>query len=45
MPSAFTSKNTLRNGLKKIEQLLGLDLGRVDHLVNVYTALHILKQG
>lgn len=37
----YIHENTLRNRLKKIEQLLELDLNRVDHLVNIYIALQI----
>ena len=39
----YVHENTLRNRLKKIEQMLSLDLTRVDHLVNVYIALQILN--
>ncbi|MGI1659717.1 MAG: PucR family transcriptional regulator [Desulfitobacterium sp.] len=39
----YIHENTLRNRLKKIEQLLNLDLNRVDHLVNIYIALQILN--
>lgn len=39
----FVHENTLRNRIKKIEELTGLDLRRVDHMVNVYIALRILK--
>jgi len=37
----YIHENTLRNRLKKIEQLINLDLGRIDHLVNIYIALQI----
>lgn len=39
----YIHENTLRNRLKRIEQLVGLDLKRVDHLMNIYIALQILK--
>lgn len=39
----YVHENTLRNRLKKIEQLLGIDLKRIDHLLNIYIALQILK--
>jgi sugar diacid utilization regulator len=38
----YIHENTLRNRLKKIEQLVNLDLSRIDHLVNIYIALQIL---
>lgn len=41
--SLYIHENTLRNRLKKIEQLTGLDLRRVDHLVNIFVALQIIK--
>lgn len=34
----FIHENTRRNRLKKIEQLTGFDLRRIDHLVNIYVA-------
>lgn len=39
----YVHENTLRNRLKKMEQLLNLDLNRVDHLANIYIALQILN--
>ncbi|NLL19950.1 MAG: sugar diacid utilization regulator [Clostridia bacterium] len=39
----YIHENTLRSRLKKIEQLLGFDLKRIDHLLNIYIALQILK--
>lgn len=39
----YVHENTLRNRLKKIEQLLNFDLDRIDHLVNIYIALLILN--
>lgn len=39
----YVHENTLRNRLKKIEQLLNYDLRRIDHLLNIYIALQILK--
>ncbi|MFA5536546.1 MAG: helix-turn-helix domain-containing protein [Bacillota bacterium] len=39
--SLFIHENTLRNRLKKIEELLDMDLNQVDHLVNIYIALQI----
>ncbi|MGD8189769.1 PucR family transcriptional regulator [Brevibacillus ginsengisoli] len=41
----FIHENTLRNRLKKIEQLTNLDLHRVDHLCNLYIALEVLRLG
>ncbi|WP_425804363.1 PucR family transcriptional regulator [Desulfitobacterium sp. Sab5] len=41
----YIHENTLRNRIKKIEQLTGFDLRRVDHLVNVYIALQVLTLG
>lgn len=41
----FVHENTLRNRLKKIEQLTGFDLRRIDHLVNFYVASQIAKIG
>ncbi len=38
----FIHENTLRYRLKKIEQLINLDLSRIEHLVNIYIALRIL---
>ncbi|MDN5326659.1 MAG: hypothetical protein PWP41_1355 [Moorella sp. (in: firmicutes)] len=37
----FIHVNTLRYRLKKIEELLGQDLRRIDVLVNLYTALQV----
>lgn len=39
----YIHENTLRNRLKRIEELSGLDLKRIDHLLNIYIALQILK--
>lgn len=41
----YIHDNTLRNRLKKIEQLTGYDLHRVDHLSNLYVALQIEQIG
>jgi sugar diacid utilization regulator len=41
----FVHENTLRNRLKKIEELTGYDLRRVDHLLNIYVALQIVNLG
>ncbi|KUO65920.1 MAG: sugar diacid utilization regulator [Gracilibacter sp. BRH_c7a] len=41
----YVHENTLRNRIKKIEQLTGFDLRRVDHMVNVYIALQVLHLG
>lgn len=39
----YIHENTLRNRLKKIEELLNLDLKKIKHLLNIYIALQILK--
>lgn len=41
----YIHENTLRNRMKKIEELCEYDLRRTDHLVNVYIALRIYKLG
>ncbi|AFM00108.1 MULTISPECIES: CdaR family transcriptional regulator [Desulfitobacterium] len=41
----YVHENTLRNRIKKIEQVTGFDLRRVDHMVNVYIALQVLNLG
>lgn len=41
----YIHENTLRNRIKKIEQLIGFDLRRIDHLVNLYIALQIFNSG
>lgn len=37
----YIHENTLRNRLKKIEQICGCDLRRIDHLLKLYIAIHI----
>lgn len=39
----YIHENTLRNRKKRIEQLLNYDLRRIEHLLNIYIALQILK--
>jgi|GEM_PF-3403716 Sugar diacid utilization regulator len=41
----YIHENTLRNRLKKIEQVCGHDLRRIDHILNLYIALQISKLG
>lgn len=41
----FIHENTLRSRLKKVEQLTGYDLHRVDHLANLYIALQVMRLG
>ncbi|WP_088189663.1 helix-turn-helix domain-containing protein [Desulfosporosinus sp. FKA] len=41
----FIHENTLRNRLRKIEQISGLDLHRIEHLTNLYVAWQIVKIG
>lgn len=41
----YVHENTLRNRLKKIQELTGQDLRRVDHLVSLFIALQIMHLG
>ncbi|EGW39728.1 helix-turn-helix domain-containing protein [Desulfosporosinus sp. OT] len=41
----YIHENTLRNRLKIVQQVCGCDLRRIDHLLNLYIALHIYKMG
>lgn len=41
----YIHENTLRNRIRKIEQLTDFDLHRIDHLVNIYIAWQIAKIG
>ena len=43
--SLYIHENTLRNRIKKIEELTAFDLRRVDHMVNLYIALQVLHLG
>lgn len=41
----YIHENTLRNRIKRIEQLTAFDLRKVEHIVNLYIALQILNLG
>lgn len=37
----FIHENTLRNRIKKIEEISNIEIGRIDHMINLYIALQI----